>query len=113
MHRVDRFSSAVNVFEYRNALLTTSVDAGDLGNLSLTMRLVNDGPELVFEVIADSIVPLAIAPEGRGVFAATDQRLRIPQVELNNNGQVSVINNVVLRLADAAQLRFVVESYEE
>lgn len=113
MHRVDRFSSAVNVFEYGSALLTTSVDAGDLGNLSLNMRLVNDGPELIFEIVPDSIVPLAIAPEGRGVFDAADQRLRLPQVEINDNGQVRVINNVVMRLADAAQLRFVVESYEE
>lgn len=113
MHRVDRFSSAVNVFEYSTALLATSVDAGDLGNLSLTMRLVSDGPELIFEIIPASIVPLAIAPEGRGVFTEADQRLRLPQVELNDNGQVSTISNVVMRLTDAAQLRFVVESYDE
>lgn len=113
MHRVDRFSSAVNVFEYGSALLTTSVDAGDLGNLSLNMRLISDGPELIFEIDPASIVPLAIAPEGQGVFDATEQRLRLPQVELNDNGQVSTINNVVMRLTDAAQLRFVVESYEE
>lgn len=113
MHRVERFSSSVNVFEYGTALLSTSVDAGDLGHLSLNMRLIEDGPELVFEIIPDSIVPLAIEPAGKGVFDAADQRLRLPQVELNNNGQVSVINNVVMRMADAAQLRFVVESYEE
>lgn len=113
MHRVDRFSSAVNVFEYSTALLSMSVDAGDLGNLSLNMRLVDDGPELVFEIIPDSIVPLAVEPAGQGSFDAADQRLRLPQVELNDNGQVSVISNVVMRMADAAQLRFVVESYEE
>lgn len=113
MHRVDRFSSAVNVFEYRSGLLTMSVDAGDLGNLSLNMRLVSDGPELIFEIVPASIVPLAIEPEGQGVFDEGDQRLRLPQVELNDNGQVSVINNVVLRMSDAARLRFVVESYEE
>ncbi|MEX0738503.1 MAG: peptidylprolyl isomerase [Pseudohongiella sp.] len=113
MHRVERFSSAVNVFEYGTALLTTSVDAGDLGNLSLNMRLVSDGPELVFEMDPTSIVPLSVAPDGRGVFDEAEQRLRLPQVELNDNGQVSVINNVVLRMTDGAQLRFVVESYEE
>lgn len=113
MHRVDRFSSATNVFEYSSALLSTSVDAGDLGKLSLNMRLISDGPELVFEIDPASIVPLAIAPEGQGVFDETEQRLRLPQLELNDNGQVSTINNVVMRLTDAAQLRFVVESYEE
>jgi len=113
MHRVDRFSTAVNVFEYSRALLSASVDAGDLGNLGLNMRLVSDGPELIFEIIPSSIVPLAIEPAGRGVFDAADQRLRLPQVELNNNGQISVINNVVMRMTNAAQLRFVVESYEE
>jgi len=111
MHRVERFSSSVNVFEYGTALLTTSVDAGGLGSLSLNMRLINDGPEVVFEVIPDSIVPLANLPEGHGVFTDADQRLRLPRVEVNDNGQVSVITNVVMRLADAAQLRFVVESY--
>lgn len=113
MHRVDRFSAAVNVFEFGTAVLTTSVDAGSLGNISLNMHLFSDGPELLFDIIPSSIVPLAAAPEGRGVFDETDQRLRLPQVELNDNGQVSVINNVVMRLTDAAQLRFVVESYEE
>lgn len=113
MHRVERFSSAVNVFEYGTALLNMAVDAGELGHLSLNMRLIDDGPELVFEIIPDSIVPLAIEPAGKGVFDAAEQRLRLPQVELNNNGQVSVINNVVMRMADAAQLRFVVESYQE
>lgn len=113
MHRVDRFSSAVNVFEYSRALLTTSVDAGDLGNLSLNMRLVSDGPEVIFEVVPDSIVPLAIAPEGQGVFDAADQRLRLPQLEVNDNGQIRTVTNVVMRMSDATQLRFVVESYEE
>lgn len=113
MHRVGRFSTAVNVFEHGTALLTMSVDAGDFGNISLNMRLVNDGPELTFEVIPDSIVRLAVEQQGRGVFDAAEQRLRLPQVELNNNGQVSVINDVVMRMTDAAQLRFVVESYQE
>jgi hypothetical protein len=47
-----------------------------------------------------------------GSYTDSDQRLRIPQVELNRNGQVSVINNVVMRLIDPVRLRFAIESFE-
>ena len=66
----------------------------------------------MFEVDPRSMVALAVDPEGIAVFDAGDQRLRIPRVEINDNGTVSVLNNVVLRLIDEARLRFALESYE-
>lgn len=113
MYRVHRFSSALHVFEYQSARLNTYVDTDQFGRLSLTMNLVEDSPEIVFEVDPVGLIPLAIAPEGMATFNSGDQRLRIPAVEINNMGQLSVINNVVMRLVDGARLRFVLESYEE
>lgn len=111
--RVNRFSSALHVFEYGSGRLNTSVNAGALGNLSLTMRIVEDTTQTVFQIDPQSIISLAIAPDGMATFSDADQRLRIPRVEVNNNGQVSILNNVVLRMIDASSLRLVLESFEQ
>jgi peptidyl-prolyl cis-trans isomerase A (cyclophilin A) len=113
MYRVQRYSSAMHVFEYHSAKLNTYVDTDQFGRLSLLMNLVEDGPEIIFEVDPVGMIPLAISPEGMATFNSGDRRLRIPVVELNNMGQVSVLRNVVMRLIDEARLRFVVESYQE
>jgi hypothetical protein len=76
------------------------------------MRIVEDAAQTVFQVEPRSIIPLAISPAGMASYTESDQRLRIPQVELNRNGQVSVINNVVMRLIDPVRLRFAIESFE-
>lgn len=111
--RVNRYSAALHVFEYGSARLSTYVNAGTLGNLSLTMRIVEDNVQTVFQIDPHSIIQLAIAPEGMATFTDADQRLRIPRVEVNNNGQVSILNNVVMRMIDPVSLRLVLESYEE
>lgn len=110
--RVERFSSALHVFEYGTGRLSTYVNAGSLGNLSLTMRVVEDGTQTVFQIDPQSIISLAITPEGMATFTDADQRLRIPRVEINNNGLVSALNNVVLRMIDAGSLRLVLESFD-
>lgn len=113
VYRVQRFSESMHVFDYSTGLLNTYVNGGTtLGNVGLVMKIVEDGAQIVFQVDPRSMIPLAITPAGMASYADSDQRLRIPQVELNQNGQVSHINNVVMRLIDAASLRFVVESYE-
>lgn len=110
--RVDRYSAALHVFEYSSARMSTYVNAGSLGNLSLTMRVIEDSADTVFRIDSQSIIPLAITPDGMATFTEADQRLRIPRVEINNNGQVSVLNNVVMRMTDADTLTLVLESFE-
>lgn len=112
IHRVHRFSTALHVFEYQTGILSTHVNAGDFGLMSLLLRLVENAGQIVFEVDPRSMVALAVDPEGIAVFNSGDQRLRIPRIEVNDNGTVSVLNNVVLRLIDEARLRFVLEAYE-
>lgn len=113
MNRVERHSESLHVFEYRYAELTTSIHAGELGNLSVNMRQISGGPEVIFELIPESVILLANAPEGIGNYDVANGVVTLPTVELNNFGQVSQIRNVVMRLDDPENMRFVVESYEE
>lgn len=112
IYRVDRFSTAMHVFEYSSGRLSAYVNAGDLGNYSMQFNLVQGGDEIIFALDTTSMVPLAVEPEGMADYSADEQKLTIPQVEINNNGSVSVLNNAVLRLIDEGQMRFVLESYE-
>ena len=110
---VQRFSSAISVFEYHSGILQTTVDGGEaLGLYSLNLSLQNNLPGIVFKLNADSLVDLGITPEGRATFSSDDNRLRIPYLELNNNGSVSSISNVVLLLTDAPNWLFTLESYD-
>lgn len=113
VYRVQRFSESMHVFDFGTGLLNTYVNAGaTIGNVGLVMRIIEDAAQTVFQIEPRSIIPLAISPAGMGSYTDSDQRLRIPQVELNRNGQVSMINNVVMRLIDPVRLRFVIESFE-
>jgi len=111
-YRVDRFSSAMHVFEYSSGRLATYVNLGDLGTYSLQFNLVQDTGEIIFALDTTNMVPLEITPEGMADYLPGEQKVAIPSVEVNNNGSVSVLNNVVLRMIDESQMRFVLESYE-
>lgn len=111
-YRVDRFSTAMHVFEYSSGRLATYVNLGDLGTYSLQFNLVQDTGEIIFALDTTNMVPLEITPEGMADYLPGVQKVAIPSVEVNNNGSVSVLNNVVLRMIDESQLRFVLESYE-
>ncbi len=111
---VQRYSSALSVFEYHSGILQTTVDGGEtLGTYSLNLSLQNDLPGIVFKLNADSLVDLGISPDDRATFSSDDNRLRIPYLELNNNGNVSAITNVVFVLSDATNWLFTLESYDQ
>lgn len=107
-----RYSSALHVFEYVSGRLIISVDGGTAGLFSLNLSLVQSDPQIVFELNADTMVALASRPALSATWSATDNRLRIPEVEINNNGVVSLIRNVVMVLSDPVLQRFTLESYE-
>jgi len=111
---VDRFSEAVNVYEATQQMLIFSLSIDDgAGLLSLNMNLVAGVGDIVFQINPDSIIQLAAAPEGTATFSATDNRLRIPVLELNWGGTVSTLTNVVMLLTDPSKLQLTLESYEE
>jgi peptidyl-prolyl cis-trans isomerase A (cyclophilin A) len=108
---VQRYSSALAVFESQSGLLMASVDGGaSLGAYSVNLSLQPQLPGTVFRLNADSLVRLAIRPIGMATYA--DNKLRIPALEVNENGNVRVLRNVVLTLIDASQWLFSLESYE-
>ncbi len=108
---VQRYSAALAVFETQTGLLMASVDGGaTLGAYSVNLSLQPQLPGTVFRLNADSLVRLAIRPIGMATYA--DNKLRIPTLEVNENGNVRVLRNVVLGLTDASQWLFSLESYE-
>lgn len=112
--RVSRFSSALHVFEPASGLLITTVDAGEnLGPHSLRMRVVSNSPDIVFELMPDSLIPLAINPENKAVWDSDAGRLEIPRVEVNNATGVNVITDVVFSLQSESPMRFVLQSWEQ
>lgn len=111
---VQRYSSALNVYESNSRLLIATVDGGEiLGTYSLNLSLIEDQPGIKFRLNADSLVLLGNKPDERATFSGVDNKLRIPNLELNMNGNISVIHNVVLGLSDASTWTFTLESYDQ
>lgn len=111
---VQRYSAALHVYESNSGLLLATVDGGEtLGTYSLNLSLIEDQAEIKFRLNADSLVLLGNKPDGRATFSTADNRLRIPSLELNMNGNTSAISNVVLVLSDASNWIFTLESYDQ
>jgi peptidyl-prolyl cis-trans isomerase A (cyclophilin A) len=111
---MQRFSSALNVFESNTGLLIATVDGGEtLGTYSLNLSLIADQPSIQFQLNGDSLVLLGNKPDERATFSDADNKLRIPSLELNMNGNISVIRNVVLGLSDASNWIFTLETYDQ
>ncbi|PCI79942.1 MAG: hypothetical protein COB20_03875 [SAR86 cluster bacterium] len=109
-----RFSSAPHVFESGTGLLITSVsiDAGaDL--ISMNFNVVASSPNVVIRANAESAIPRRDSFEGIAEYSTVDGRLRIPSLEVNLNGSISVATNVVFVLTDAATASFTLESFDQ
>ncbi len=111
---VDRFSSAPHVFENSRGLLITSVSVNNGEELwSLNMNLVSDSPDPVLQVNMESLIPRQSTYEGIATYSTADEKLRIPTLEVNDRGNVRLINNVVLARSSSNAQQFILESYEE
>ena len=111
---VQRFSEALAVFESQSGKLMLTIDGGDaLGVHSLHMSLLTDRPGVVLRLLPDTMIALAIKPIGAATFTAADNKIRIPSLEVNNNGNVVIYKNVVLRLSNAQAWEFTLESFEQ
>lgn len=113
MEVVQRHSAAISLFEYNSGLLMTSINGGDsIGLLSLNFSLLTDRDDIVFKLNMDSLVALQAIPDGAASFSLEDNRLRIPTIELNNNGNIVVATDAVLLLTDADNFEFTLESIQ-
>lgn len=110
----ERFSAAPHVFESSTGLLSISVsiDAGaDLA--SLYFNIVATSPDVIIRGNLESFIPRRDSFEGIAEYSTVDGRLRIPALEVNLNGSVSVVTNVVFVLTDAATASFTLQSFDQ
>jgi peptidyl-prolyl cis-trans isomerase A (cyclophilin A) len=111
---VQRYSESLAVFESQSGKLMLTLDGGAaIGVYSLHMSLLTDRPGVVLRLSPDTMIALAIKPVGAATFTAADNKVRIPSLEVNNNGNVSVYRNVVLGLSNAQAWEFTLESFEQ
>ena len=110
----ERFSSAPHVFESATGLLITSVDIDNGSNfISLNFNVVPSESEVVVKANLDSVIPRQASLPGVATFSTSDNRLRIPSLEVNLDGAVSLVSNVVFVLSDAANFLFTLESFDQ
>lgn len=111
---MQRFSAAPHVFESESGLLITSVnlDAGE-SLISMNFNIVPSVAGVVIEANLESVIPLANGFGGIATFSTADNRLRIPELEVNLEGSVSLVHDVVFVLTDLNRVRFTLESYEQ
>jgi len=109
-----RFSSAPHVLESETGLLITSVsiDSGvDL--ISMNFNAVASSPDVVIRANVESVIPRRDSFEGIAEYSTADGRLRIPALEVNLNGSITVVTNVVFVLTDVATASFTLESFDQ
>lgn len=115
VEEVERFSSAPHVFESSSGLLITSVDVNEGEDLiSMNFNVVPSATdEVVIEANLESVIWRRNSFDGVATYSSSDSKLRIPTLEVNNAGVVSLVNNVVFTLSNTDPVQFTLESYEQ
>ncbi len=109
-----RFSSAPHLFESATGLLITSVSIDSGASLiSLNFNVAATAPNIVIRANAESAIPRKDTFEGIAEYSTIDGRLRFPSLEVNANGSISVVTNVVFVLTDLATASFTLESFDQ
>jgi peptidyl-prolyl cis-trans isomerase A (cyclophilin A) len=110
----ERFSAAAHVYESGTGLLITSVNIDNGSDIvSLNFSSVASDLGFVIQANQESVIPRQAAFDGIATFDSNVGRFTIPSLEVNLNGSVSVISNVVFKLIDPARARFLLDSYEQ
>lgn len=111
---VQRFSAAAHVFESQTGLLITSVDIdGGSDVVSLNFNVVPSASGVVLQANLESVITRANSFDGIATYSTGDQRLRIPELEVNLDGEVSYVSNVVFVLSNQSPVQFTLESFEQ
>jgi hypothetical protein len=111
---VERFSGAPNVYEVNSGLLIASVSLdGGASIISVNFSTVSTAGEVVLQANPSSVIPRRDTVDGIATFSNGDNRLRIPTLEVNDRGTVSLVTDVVLVLTDPERLQFTLESFTQ
>lgn len=109
-----RFSAAPHLFESATGTLITSVSIDSGSDLiSLNFNVAATSPNIVIRANAESAIPRKEGFEGIAEYSTVDGRLRIPALEVNIDGAISVVTNVVFVLTDLATASFTLESFDQ
>ncbi|MBM89546.1 MAG: hypothetical protein CMQ41_14340 [Gammaproteobacteria bacterium] len=111
---VERLSGAPHVLETNSGLLITSVDIDNGSDLiSLNFNAIQPSENFIIQANLESIIPRRGPVEGVASFSSADKRLRIPSLEVNVNGDVVVVQNVVFVLTNTSPVQFTLESFQQ
>jgi peptidyl-prolyl cis-trans isomerase A (cyclophilin A) len=109
---VSRFSEAPHFFDDASGILLTSVNVDNGSQLaSVSLNLLASESGVVFQVDPASVVTLAQNSSSIATYSTTDNRLRLPTLEVNLQGTTSSAIDVVFVLSDAENLIFTLESF--
>ncbi len=111
---VGRFSSAPHVYEVESGLLISSVNIdGGATVISLNFNTLSTDGDFILQANPSSVILRRDGFDGIATFANGDNRLRIPTLEVNDRGVVTLVNDVVLVLTDPERLQFTLESFAQ
>ncbi len=111
---MQRYSEASHVFESATGLLITSVNVNNGEDLiSMNFNAVPSESGVVIQANPESVIPRNDSFAGIATYSTADSRLRIPELEVNLGGAVSVVSDVVFLLTDPQSLQFTLESYQQ
>lgn len=99
--------NATGVFS--DGVVSFAVDIGTSEALEVGLRLIQDSPDLVFELDPASVTVLQTKPEDIAAFSSASGILHIPSVIINST---SVVNNVQIQLTNAESYQFTLLSFD-
>ncbi|MDG2140531.1 MAG: peptidylprolyl isomerase [Gammaproteobacteria bacterium] len=110
---VGRYSGAPHVYEVESGLLISSVDIDNGSDLvSMNFNSVPAAGKFIIQANLESVIPRNEPVENVASFVTDEGRLRIPRLEINDNGAVTIANNVVFVLTKSSPVEFTLESFE-
>lgn len=94
---------------FSDGTLSFAVDVGAGKLLDVRLLLIEDSPNIVFELDPTSITPIQTIPENSATFSSQESTLFIPSVMINAS---TVVSNVFMTLTDPNNFQFTVQSFE-
>ena len=94
---------------FSKGTLSFAVDIGTDKALEVNLRLIEDSPNLVFELDPASIASLQTKPVNIATFSSQSGQLHIPSVMINAS---TVVNNVWMQLTNPLSFQFTLLSFD-
>lgn len=94
---------------FSEGTLSFAVDIGTSEALTVNLRLIEDSPNLVFELDQTSIASLQTKPANVATFSSQSGQLHIPSVMINAS---TVVNNVRMQLTNPLSFQFTLLSFD-